>query len=238
MKPLTPLLLCVALVLAGCSPDSGAQRDAEDEKDPHVRAGLEHVERNEWEAAIGEFEEALQRKPNLARPDLELALIWHQQKKKPARAIYHYERYLEKRPQTEKRELLLQSIDQAKVSLAAEIGAGSNEAGRTELIRLTRENNLLRQQLETVGGGTAPVTRTLRTEPPPRPAPAPAVAPPPAPRPQRTYQVRPGDTLTRIATATYRDPGKWRLIYEANRDQMKSETDIKVGQTLILPDLP
>jgi tetratricopeptide (TPR) repeat protein len=237
MKKLILFISC-ALLLTGCGQKSGAKLDTADEKDSRVRKGLELVEQKNWDKAIGQFESALVKKPELGRPDLELALIYHQYEKHYARAIYHYERYLEKRPLTEKRALIQDWIKQAKVSLAGEAGGDVSE----ELVRLTRENNLLRKQLQ-AAGGAAPATvsnvKTILTDAPaPRPAPAPAVAEPAEPaKAARTYQVRPGDTLSRIAGSVYGDTGKWRLIYEANRDQMKSESDLKAGQTLIIPSL-
>jgi len=239
------LIITCALLLAGCGQKSGAQRDTADEKDSHVRKGLEQVSLKNWDEAISQFETALTKKPELGRPDLELAIIYQQYEKNYARAIYHYERYLEKRPLTEKRALIQDWIKQAKISLAAETGVSGGDVSG-ELVRLTRENNLLRRQLE-AAGGAAPATvanvRTILTQPPAsRPAPAP-VAAPVAPKPTeqvkaaRTYQVRPGDTLSRIAGSVYGDAGKWRKIYDANRDKMKTETDIKVGQTLTIPSL-
>ncbi|MCC7300964.1 MAG: LysM peptidoglycan-binding domain-containing protein [Verrucomicrobia bacterium] len=165
-------------------------------------------------------------------------MIYHQQKNF-VRAIYHYERYLEKRPLTEKRALIQERIKQAKVSLSGEVGGAGVDVSE-ELVRLTRENNMLRKQLEAAGGGsaaTATSVKTLLTEPPPRPAPsAPVVEKPAAPaKPARTYTVRPGDTLSRIAGSVYGDASQWKKIYEANRDQMKNETDIKIGQSLVVP---
>jgi len=244
MKTFLFFITC-ALLLAGCGQKSGAQLDTADEKDARVRKGLEQVSQKNWDEAIGQFETALVKKPELGRPDLELAMIYHQHEKNYARAIYHYERYLEKRPLTEKRALIQDWIKQAKVSLAGETGLSGGDVSE-ELIRLTRENNLLRRQLETAGGA-APATvasvKTILTQPPAvRPAPTPAAAPvaakPAEPvKAVRTYQVRPGDTLSRIAGSVYGDAGKWRKIYDANRDKMKTETDIKVGQTLTIPSL-
>ena len=238
MKKLLLIITC-ALLLAGCGQKSGAKLDTEDEKDSHVRKGLEQVGAKNWDEAINQFETALTKKPELGRPDLELAMIYQQHEKNYARAIYHYERYLEKRPLTEKRPLIQDWIKQAKVSLAGETGVAGGDVSE-ELVRLTRENNLLRRQIETTGGA-APANvanvRTILTQPPAaRPAPAPVVANPvEQPKAVRTYQVRPGDTLSRIAGSVYGDAGKWRKIYDANRDKMKTETDIKVGQTLTIP---
>lgn len=234
-------LLCS--LLAGCGQKSGATLDTADEKDSHVRKGLELVQQKSWDDAVKQFNAALLKKPELGRPDLELAMIYHQQKKNYVRAIYHYERYLEKRPLTEKRALIQEWIKQAKVSLAGEVGATEGDVAE-QLVRLTRENNMLRKQLEAAGGANATAAtsvKTLLTESPaPRPTPAVAQAvepakAAPAAKPARTYTVRAGDTLSRIAGSVYGDPGKWRKIFDANRDQMKTETDIKIGQTLAVP---
>ncbi|HPR83087.1 MAG TPA: LysM peptidoglycan-binding domain-containing protein [Pontiellaceae bacterium] len=244
MKKFFFIITC-ALLLAGCGQKSGAQLDTADEKDSHVRKGLELLQQKNWDAAIGQFETALAKKPELGRPDLELAMIYHQHEKNYARAIYHYERYLEKRPLTEKRALIQDWIRQAKISLSGEAGISGGDVSE-ELVRLTRENNMLRKQLETAGGAAPAAVanvKTLLTQPPAaRPATAPAAAPVAVKaadpvKAARTYQVRPGDTLGRIAGSVYGDTGKWKKIYDANRDKMKSETDIKVGQTLTIPGL-
>ena len=49
------------------------------------------------------------------------------------------------------------------------------------------------------------------------------------------YNVRSGDTLSRIAKRFYNDPSRWEQIYEANRDSLQSPSGIRVGQTLVIP---
>jgi len=51
------------------------------------------------------------------------------------------------------------------------------------------------------------------------------------------YKVQRGDTLSSIAARSeiYGDAGKWKLIYEANRDALKSPSHIYPGQTLKIP---
>lgn len=56
----------------------------------------------------------------------------------------------------------------------------------------------------------------------------------------QTYVVQAGDTLTRIARKIY-GPGKdrqYKRIFEANRDVLRSESDVLIGQELIIPPLP
>ena len=52
----------------------------------------------------------------------------------------------------------------------------------------------------------------------------------------RTYTVRPGDSLSKIAKALMGDAKKWRALYEANKDVVGGNPDlIKPGQVLKIP---
>lgn len=238
MKRLCVLTVC-ALLLTGC----GGSNDADEEQNPLIRQGLEQVHAKNWDAAVENFRKALDKHPDMARPHLELALIYHQHKANYIRAIYHYERYLEKRPDTEKKPLILDWIRQARISLAADIGQESGGISE-ELIRLKRENNLLRKQLEAFRSETAPALQVTQVETlgdtieepaPTNEEPVERIqTPPPA---HRTYKVLPGDTLSRIAKAMYGDSSRWRDIYNANRNSMDNENDLKAGQTIVIPNL-
>lgn len=51
------------------------------------------------------------------------------------------------------------------------------------------------------------------------------------------YEVKKGDSLWRIAGSkdVYNDPGKWRIIYEANKDRIGDVAVIYPGQKLVIP---
>ena len=51
----------------------------------------------------------------------------------------------------------------------------------------------------------------------------------------RSYTVESGDTLSHIAKAHYGKAGKWRAIFEANRDQIDDPDRIFPGQVLKIP---
>ena len=51
----------------------------------------------------------------------------------------------------------------------------------------------------------------------------------------QTYVVRSGDTLSKISSRFYGTTSRYMEIYDANRDRLSSPTNIKVGQTLIIP---
>lgn len=246
-------ILVGTLLLTGCG---GSGSDAGDEKNALVQQGLEKAQQKQWVDAVSLFQEALDSNPRLARADLEMALIYHQQLKDYIRAVYHYERYLEKRPESQKRQLIDGWIRQAKIALAAETGQ-SGDGVSAEIIRLKKENEMLRRQMARGGAPKAACVKTLLTEPPKRkPAPKPAVKPAPAPavakqptpistKPipriqtsapaQQTYKVLPGETLSSIARKVYGNSSKYNDIFLANQDTMKSENDLKAGQVIIIP---
>ncbi|NUN47579.1 MAG: LysM peptidoglycan-binding domain-containing protein [Candidatus Brocadiae bacterium] len=67
------------------------------------------------------------------------------------------------------------------------------------------------------------------------PVPAVEAPAPPATEGAKTYKVKSGDTLTRIAKEVYGDGNKWHQIYKANRDRMTSPDALVEGQELTIP---
>ena len=54
-------------------------------------------------------------------------------------------------------------------------------------------------------------------------------------RKPRYYQIRPGDSLAKIAIRTYGTSSKARDIYEANREKLSSPSAIREGMQIVLP---
>jgi hypothetical protein len=52
----------------------------------------------------------------------------------------------------------------------------------------------------------------------------------------KTYTVVRGDSLSKIAKREYGDAGKWRKIFEANKDVIENPDLIEPGQELIIPE--
>ena len=51
----------------------------------------------------------------------------------------------------------------------------------------------------------------------------------------RTYTVVGGDSLSKIAKKIYGDAGRWKEIFEANKDTIKNPDMIHPGQVLNIP---
>jgi len=145
----TLVLFCACWT--GCSPFGEGGWD--EEKDPNYITGKNRVTALDHQGALDAFEKALTANPRSAAAHLELGLIYHQYLATNwARAIYHFEKYVELRPKANNADLIRQRISQCKLELAKEVPfAAVNQQMQRELEkldRLSRENTDLRLQLE------------------------------------------------------------------------------------------
>lgn len=242
MRTIYLILFTVLITLTGCDKDTGSI-EAREEKDPNVLSGQEFMEQGDYDAAIAEFTRAMEQEPLMARPHLDLAIIYQQYKVNYIHAIYHYDRYLELRPDAEKAEFINEQKLKVAQALANTLINNSPEVKKVvqERNTLIQQNNELKRQLAaSLKRNTSPapvasssgqtVTQTV-------PKVSKPVAEQSAASDQKhqVYHVVGGDTLTKISTKFYGDAGKWDIIYEANKDMMRSPGDLKVGQTIVIP---
>ena len=52
---------------------------------------------------------------------------------------------------------------------------------------------------------------------------------------EKTYEVKSGDSLSKIARREYGDANAWQRIFEANKDLIKDPNKIFPGQVLKIP---
>ncbi len=223
------LLLALA-VLAGCSRYGRGDSELHD---PLIQQARAREREGEKDMALTILNRALVRKPELAQAHLDAALLYDRHKQDYIRAIYHYTRFLELRPHADKRTMVEDLIRQARMAYAA--GLVDQEFNLDYRIRQLREENArLQHDLREVRANLAQLRLAGRVAPaPPAPqSPPPASAPPAA---DATYRVQPGDTLSKIAARLYRNPRKWNLIFEANRDVLTGPEKLAAGQVLRIP---
>ncbi len=240
-----PLLLFCGLLLVGCRPAGVRDLDAMEEDDPRMVRALQMRRAQNIDGAIEEYEGILDNDPRMARAHLQVGLLYDEYRQDYIRAIYHYRRYLELRPDAEKRDLIEDLARHAALSYAASLpdrpsAAIAEIAGlKTQIAGLERDlqeaqrrigelNEALRRHRERAESAGRPTA----TQPEPAEA---AAARPTVPAEPETYTVRSGDTLSRIAQRVYNDGSRWKVIYDANRDILKNPQDLQVGQTLRIP---
>ena len=113
-------LLCLGLT--GCLPSGESQLD--EQKEPHFLTGLKRYNSMDYKGAIEAFEKALEINPRSASAHLELGVLFEQQEKDYAAAIYHYDRFLRLRPQSDKANPVADHINACKQELAKTVSIG------------------------------------------------------------------------------------------------------------------
>ena len=229
------MLLCAGLC-GGCTRSLAHLDDVEQRDVAMVRARAKE-KGGDVDAAIRIYQGLLDQQPRMARAHLDLALLQHDRRHDHMRAIYHYERYLELRPDTEKADMIRNRIRMAKQSFAANAlvpkGAESSMTRTPEHDRAEAEAASLREsnvQLKEEMGRLKEEIARLRAELAHRSAVSGSGSGVP-----RTYRVLRGDTLSSIAGAIYNDAGKWRGIAEANRSILGNADKVQEGQLLVIP---
>ncbi|MCA1809750.1 MAG: hypothetical protein LC725_09930, partial [Lentisphaerae bacterium] len=190
MKILWLMLGLLVLLSTGCSRDE-AVRDASELRDPLLRQAHARLREGDRDGALDSMDRALLRKPELAQAHLDAALLYDEYRKDYVRAIYHYRRYLELRPDAEKRGMIEDLIHKSQMALVATL---TEQGGaRDQRIRQLQEENarllndlremranLARQRLAAAGASPAAPSATAPAAAPSRPQPDVVPTPPAA----------------------------------------------------------
>ena len=221
------LLLCGTVLLFSLTACDSRSLTAEEreERIDGVIAARELMEAGRYQEAELAYKQALDENPLIARPHLDLATIYQQHIINHIHAIYHYDRYLELRPETQKRAF----IQEQRLKVARML-AQAFLNNTPEVKRLMDENAHLQAEVARLKkNASTPDTLAIDSD-------RKEMEPNQKNENKYTiYHVRSGDTLSRIAKRFYNDPSRWEQIYQANRDSLKSPSGIRVGQTLVIP---
>lgn len=232
------------LLLCGCARTTRDFDEAES-RNPLLKKALAEERAGDVDRAVLSLRQALNRNPTIALGHLRIALLYDDHLEDYARAIYHYQRYLELRPDTEKKEMISDRIGNAEVLFCANLTGRLMPVG-TDCSAIMKENARLQRELRQVRRNLAELSAAVAVKPPPEgdeafAAPHPGVedatiSEVPG-RDGRRYIVQQNDTLSRIAAKMYENPRAWRRIYEANRDVLGDDPGVlTVGQELIIPE--
>jgi LysM repeat protein len=261
----------IGLLLTSCSP-SVAELDALESAESLVKEAKDKEREGLREDAINLLTRALDNDPRLARAHLELALLIDDRGRENnvgndfIRALYHYQRYLELRPETEKRELINNRVRLAKNSFSGSITVRPNTS-RKVIDDLTAENQRLKGDLtrlqETVDQlsielQSAKAELQAHEARPDTSAAVPDRATEVASNNQRvvppeppvnttrnpgitfpaTHVVKSGENLQKIAEKYYGDKNQWRHIYKENSSRIRNSNTLRIGQRIIIPPPP
>ncbi len=144
------LIVTASLAVTGCFPPSAGSAD--EQKDPYYLSGKRRVNSLDFNGALEDFEKALEANPRSAAAHLELGILHEQRTKDYSAAIYHFERFLKFKPDSDFAEPVRQRILACKQELARTVSLGPvNQMVQRDLEKLdglTKENVQLKAQLE------------------------------------------------------------------------------------------
>lgn len=144
------LIVTASLAVTGCFPPSAGSAD--EQKDPYYLSGKRRVNSLDFNGALEDFEKALEANPRSAAAHLELGILHEQRTKDYSAAIYHFERFLKFKPDSDFAEPVRQRILACKQELARTVSLGPvNQMVQRDLEKLdglTKENAQLKAQLE------------------------------------------------------------------------------------------
>jgi LysM repeat protein len=247
-------ILALLALISACSPNGVEVVSETDEK--QYQLAQDYKNQGRIEEALSAFLRVIDARRDAPESHLEAGYIYLRTMKDPVRAIYHFDRYLQFKPQSPQASQVRQLIETAQKEFARQLPAQpyQGDLDRIDLMELVKtlkqENDSLKrdlvaaekrvQQLENVLGQArrmpnpqTPTTTTTRREQPVRSTGA-ATTPNPEDVP-RSYTVQSGDTLSTISRRFYGTPSRWIDIFQANRDRLSSENSLRVGQEIRIP---
>lgn len=241
--------LVFAMLLTSC--DDGAPNES---RHPLYVKALNQKEKGKYPESARTFEEYLKVNPDSAKTHLELATLYDDNLKDSLLAVYHYRRYLELEPNSQEKDNIetwlkgaeKEYYDHLKMNyidsdLKKELEALRDREKRyvALLTQLKKENENLKSQLNMKTAASPDVQEIKLKDASPAEIAVPVT--PPEPKKKEIpefYVIKQGDTLTKISRDIFGDIKYYKLILDANKDILSSETQVQIGQKLKIPKLP
>jgi len=141
------LFLILGLGLGGCVPSGRSQLD--EEKDPHFLAAKSRMNALDYQGALECFEKAIESNPRSSAGHLEAGLLYEKYPPDYAAAIYHLDRFLKLRPNSDYAKVVEQRILACKQELARTVSLGPvTQALQRDYERLADQNKRLQEEIE------------------------------------------------------------------------------------------
>ena len=182
----------------------------------------------DFERAINLYEAALDDSESTRNAEVhyKLAVLYDDKLNDPVSALHHFKRYLALSPNGTHANEVKNSIKHDEVAALTAL-SGDSVIARSEVARLQNENLNLRKEFETRAAS--------RIAPEKSKANGASSKKNTSKKADRTYVVRPGDTLFSISRKFYKSSKHWKQILEANKKNIRDAKKLTVGETLLIP---
>ncbi|MEI6168651.1 MAG: LysM peptidoglycan-binding domain-containing protein [bacterium] len=239
-----PVFLAVFLIVGGgCSPKVGVSDEVEREH-PDMKKARELEAVGDVKGARNLYELILDRQPTMARAHLDFAFLLDNAGVDSVGTIYHFQRYLALRPETEKKAMIEGHIRTATLMLVGTVFTNETAVlarmreveGENQSLKI-RAANLQAQTVQLRGALATMRSKYGMSATNALPSVDAIVLPVRAPKSTgKMVRIEKADTLKKLAARYYGDQGRWREIYEVNKNKMKSPGDLRVGQMIFVPE--
>jgi LysM repeat protein len=258
------ILMLLGGVFVGCQRNILGNGIVAEQEEAGFRRGKQRLKEGRPDEALEAFLSVIDHRAQAPESHLEVGLLYLDRFNQPVLAIYHFNEYLRRNPNSEQAERVRQLIVSANKEFARSLPAApfagevdkldlkelldktraENEDLKTELIKSRDETSRLQALLDARRGvldaegvpavSAVPVKTEATPAPKATPAQTAATEKKAAPAP-KTYIVQDGDTLSTIAKKLWGASSRWKELYEANRDTMATPHALKIGQALRIP---
>ena len=139
------LVVVAALALVACNQASADKDPAQTDFDKQAQQDLDN---NNPTGAAADYEGALAANPKLAGAHYELGVIYGDKLNDPISSIYHFKRFLDLSPNTDKKDQVQALIDKEGQDFAASLPNNKPAITADDMNKLTAENAALKKQVE------------------------------------------------------------------------------------------
>ena len=136
-----------SLVLVGCDVPNKAELQYDDSRNPNYKQAQQDLDNNNPDAAINDYENALAANPKLAGAHYELGIIYADKKNDSVGAIFHFRRFLELAPTSDKADQVKALIDKQSQAFAASL-PNSPAQSADDYAKLQSDNAALKKQVD------------------------------------------------------------------------------------------
>lgn len=171
------ILIISSLALAGCDMANKEEAQYDDARNPKYKQAQQDLDNNNPAAAVADYEAALGLNPKLAGAHYELGILYGDKLSEPVGAIFHFKKFLELAPTSDKADQVRAWIDKQSQTFAASL-PNSPAQSADDYAKLQADNAALKKQVDDAAKTIAQLQGQLAAAGKHHAA---AAAPPPAP---------------------------------------------------------
>ena len=140
-------MLMAALALGGCNNSQTDKDPAQTDSDsnPNYKQARQDLDNKNPQGAVADYQAALAANPKLPGAHYELGVIYAEQLNDPVSAIYHFKRFLELSPETDKKDQVQATIDKQGALYADSLPHTGPTA--EDMAKLQSENDALTKEV-------------------------------------------------------------------------------------------